>query len=153
MKRKKGKWNNQSQKNSFIIHALWFNKTNQFSPLRLSLSMTFLIYRNMLIIIRVNGFGTAWGGVFFEKSLKLWVLIYTNYRICFKNPRSVSHKIPLPWVAGKSTKCSYIPKIRQNSFGAVSPHSSPSCLPGKTFYLHFCCDTVAVALCTHIYLL
>jgi hypothetical protein len=27
-------------------------------------------------------------------------------------------------------------------FGAVSPHSSPSCLPGKTFCLHFC-DTVA----------
>ena len=27
-------------------------------------------------------------------------------------------------------------------FGVVSPHSSPSCLPGKTFCLHFC-DTVA----------
>ena len=35
-----------------------------------------------------------------------------------------------------------VKKIRQNSFGAVSPHSSPSCLPGKTFCLHFC-DTVA----------
>ncbi len=33
----KGKWNYRNEKKSFIIHVLWFNKTNQFSPLRLFL--------------------------------------------------------------------------------------------------------------------
>ena len=61
---------------------------------------------------------------------------------CFENPRNAYCKTPLPCSVENPLNVAIVQKIRQNSFGAVSPHSSPSCLPGKTFCLHFC-DTVA----------
>jgi hypothetical protein len=129
--RKRGNKNTETKRISLIIHILWFNKTNQFSPLRLFLLLAYL--RQYFGYYQSNGFGTAWGGDFFEKLPKLWVFnIYQRSKLFWKSPKHLSQN-PSPLNCWKVYQMRWYSKNPPKQFWGGSPHSSPSCLPGKTF--------------------
>ncbi len=67
---------------------------------------------------------------------------YIRCQNCFENPRNACLQNTATLSCWKIHQKLLYSKNPPKQFGAVSPHSSPSCLPGKTFCLHFC-DTVA----------